>query len=774
MMSGRTCGCGALVLAAAGVVNAQNADRIATVVVMAERREASIQDVPMAVSALTASQLSDGGIVDADGLANRLTTFDVQRNSGLPTTSLRIRRVGNIGNIPTFEPAVGIFVDGAFRSRSFLGMSNLLALDHVEVLRGPQTALYGKNVSAGLIGLYTRKPGDHLRASGEIERGWIDSPGTADSGSASVDVSGPIAAHLGAGIAARVSRHGHTVQNVLPGGKNGDDGREMEARAQLASSPNDALNLRLLLGYMRERDDQGEADVYFAPGAASTQVVGLLQQLGLVPSCPDNTPRNRKVCSVYTNTVDVKSEDATLLAEYRLASGTRFKSMTSWDKYDVLRIEDDAVQLFAPMLFYHDPESGRSIQEELTLQSADDTSFRWLIGAFYYDNHYARGDHGRQPMFGPNGDLAYNPIWQALLGGLSLGIPGQFGIHDSTLNTDYISGFGSVSWQISPKISLRAAVRWQQERKEATINNSVTAPGLSLVSAILTPSTTLAGQPVNGSLSRKTQNVPWSITSQYRLGDEASAWFTVAQGSKSGGFNTGFGDAPRDAREYADETIRHYEIGAKASRADRRLSLDASAFFTSYRNYHDAAFISAQFSVGNAERVEIKGAELEGSFALHERLALDFAFSLADLTYARYTHGLCYPGRVPDGSTPGTCVLTGRHPIQAPPWQVHAGLQYSRPLEAGNLSARLDWSWTDRYNTSFSADPTLTRDAYSDISLRVGVPLRPSLDLVFWGDNLLNKTIPYYDVLLNLFNDASFQSYLAAPRRYGLSVRWHF
>src|SRR5689334_21044334 len=133
------CACGALMLAAAGVVHAQSADRLETVVVMAERHAADIQDVPMAVSALTGRELADAGIVDVDGLAERLPTLDVQRNSGSTTTSLRIRRIGNLGNIPTFEPAVGVFVDGAFRSRSFLGTGNLLAMDHVEVLRGPQT-----------------------------------------------------------------------------------------------------------------------------------------------------------------------------------------------------------------------------------------------------------------------------------------------------------------------------------------------------------------------------------------------------------------------------------------------------------------------------------------------------------------------------------------------------------------------------------------------------------------------------------------------------------
>jgi outer membrane receptor protein involved in Fe transport len=762
-----------LAIAAAGSVAAQSDGELDTIVVRAQKRAAVVQEVPVAVSALSGEQLRIAGVINADDLAAALTTFDLKRSFGLSTTSLRIRRVGNIGNIPTFEPAVGVFVDGAFRSRSFLGASSLLAVDHVEVLRGPQSVLYGKNVSAGLLAVYTRMPGAELALDTEITGGRVDSPGRANAYRAGFDLSGPLGPTLGGGLAGRLERQDATLLNALPGGPDGNDLHRTALRGQVSWSAGEAFELRLLSGYLREKDNQGESDVFLDPGAGSTAVAGLLQTLGLIPDCPDNVPRNRTVCSVATNTVDLEAVDVTLLADYRFANEWLLKSMTSWDRYEVFRTEEDAIQLFAPMLFYRDPELGRSFQQEFQLQSADREDFNWLLGGFYYRNDFVRGDRGRQPMFGVNGDLAYDPIWPILLGGLPLAVPGQLGVHDSELDTRYLSVFGEVSWQLAPQFWLTAGLRWQEEDKRARLANSVTVPGASLISLVLTPAVTLQGAPVNGTLDRTSRDVPWSLTPQYRFSDDAMAYFTVARGSKSGGFNTGFGDAPLAEREFDDEDIRHFELGAKLTLADRFV-INAAAFHTEYDDYQDAAFISAQFSVGNAERVELRGVEVEGTAALSDRLTMDIAASWADLRYAVNTRGLCHPGRTPDGSRPGTCTLSGERPIQAPEWETHLGLTYRRPTTWGGLSARVDWAWTDDYNTSFSADPRLTQPAYSLISVRATAQIGKACEVTLWGDNLLDETASDLDSLLNLFNDASYQSYLSPPRSYGLTLRFRY
>ena len=144
-------------VAGAQVVEGQQVEgqQIEEIVVTAARREQSFQDVPMAVSALNAQRLRDTGVVEFAQIASQVPSLEVEGNTNPFTTSLRIRGLGNLANIPNFEPAVGLFIDNAYRSRSGVAMGDLLDVERIEVLRGPQSVLYPKNVTAGLINVIT-------------------------------------------------------------------------------------------------------------------------------------------------------------------------------------------------------------------------------------------------------------------------------------------------------------------------------------------------------------------------------------------------------------------------------------------------------------------------------------------------------------------------------------------------------------------------------------------------------------------------------------------
>jgi iron complex outermembrane receptor protein len=563
------------------------------------------------------------------------------------------------------------------------------------------------------------------------------------------------------------------MSNALAGGPDGNDDDRLALRGQLSWSPSEQLDLRLLAGYSRVDDDEGESDIYLAPGAPSTAVVGILQQSGFPGECSDNEPRNRRTCSVAMPTLDLETADLTLLGSYRLANGWTLTSVTGWDRYEALRDDDDVSQLLTPVLFFADSEQGSSIQQELRLASTTGIA-SWLAGVFYYRHDYERGMHGKRPMFGPNGDAAYQPIWLALLRGIPLALPGQLGIHDSHLDTRYVSVFGDVVWKLTGRLSLSTGLRWQREEKDAGINNSVTIPGASLVSTTLTPAVSPSGEPVNGTLARRSDDVTWSITPQYGFSDAFMGYLTIARGAKSGGFNTGFGNLPLSAREFADERIRHYELGMRGTQASGRARFSAAAFYTEYRDYQDAAFVSAQFSVGNADLAISRGAELEGAVVLTPGVTADFAISAVDFVYATNTTGACFPGRVPDGTAPRSCNLSGEHPIVAPVWSTHVGLLSQHPMNWGELYARIDWSWTDEYNTSFSADPRLVQNDHSDVGLRIGARIGQDYEIVLWAENLLDEDVTVADAVLSLFNDASYQSFMEEPRRYGATLRVRF
>jgi iron complex outermembrane recepter protein len=741
------------------------AEPVESVIVYAQKRAAPITDVPIAVTTASHEELNAAGVADLGSLAVVKPVLAIQQSVGAATTTLRIRRIGTLGNVPTLEPAVGLFVDGAYRQRSFLA-ADLLDVGRVEVIAGPQSTLYGRNVSAGVVALYTREPTTTASGWGELSVGAFDLTGSPMLFEMKAGVGGPVSNAMSASLAGAYSQHDHTMFNALPGMPDGDNRSRWTWRGQTLWS-NELLRLRLIAGYLNEKDDQGESDVHLEPGSRSANAAATLNQRGLAPVCPDNVPNNRWTCSTATNQLDLEALDVTLIAETSLPNEWAVTSTTSWDRYDARRTEDDVVQLFAPILYFHDLQSGDAFQSELRIATPADARISWLGGIFYYGNTFERGAHGSEPTFGPNGALAFDPVWP-----VPYALPDQQGINDSRLTARYWSAFAEGSWRISKHLQLITGVRWHNEGKEASVTNSVTHEGSSVVANVLTPAVSPTGAPINGTLNRSSNALTWSITPQYRANEHLMSYATIARGSKPGGFNLGTGNAPLAAREFGDETIRHYELGARAT--GERFQLSASAFRTEYHDYQDAVFVLAQFAVGNVERVDLTGFEISAAAALDEHTRFDVSASFADLEYARHSAGMCFPGRAPDGSLPQSCDLSGEHPLNAPPWEIHLGMEHTKTVRWGNLFGRIDWSWTDQYNTTFSADPRLVQKSYHNVGARIGTRIGGSYELTLWGRNLLDENIVQITGLLNFFNDASWQSFLGEPRSFGVTLRANF
>ncbi|MCP4378859.1 MAG: TonB-dependent receptor, partial [bacterium] len=737
------------------------------VTVTAQKREQSLQDVPIAVSALSGESMEDAGILNMEDISRQVPSLEVQSSSSAQTTNFRLRRVGNLGNIPTFEPAVGVFIDGAYRSRAVFGASDLFDIERIEVLRGPQSTLYGKNVTAGVLGIYTQAPADTFTGSLELTGGSIDSPDSANMYHAKGGLSGPLGDNVRGSLGFSYSSADPTMTQALAGGvgEDANDKNRYSIRGQLHWDITDALDARLIVGAVSQDDETYTADVFYDPNGFVPIILGVWQGAGVSTPCADNDAHNRIGCSRLANTEVFDSTEATLLLNYELANGWTFNSVTSWDWFKAELAQDDVVQLSAPVLRFHDTQESESFQQEMRFASAGGESVDWLAGVFYYSNEFKRGDDGKRPMF-LSDTLSAHPAVGAvnnLLFGLPIPIAadGQIGIHASNQDTDYLGVFGQATFNISDRISVTAGVRWQEESKDAAILHSVNDPSPSVISLLLAPAA------VSGTLSRDTDKVTWSLSPQYFVTDETMLFATIANGFKSGGFNTGFGGIPISSREFKDEDIMHYEAGLKTTLADGRAQLGASLFMTNYDDYQDAAFVGSQFTVGNAEEVELTGFELDGSVLIGESLTADFALSYADLEYKAHTSGQCYPGRAPDSPTnAAACDLSGEKPVNAPEWKTHLGIQYDNELSFGDFYARADWAWTDEYNTSFSADPRLLQDAYSWVNFRTGIRWS-NFDVVLWANNLLDETVVNFDAVQNVYagaTDASYQSFLQPPR----------
>jgi iron complex outermembrane receptor protein len=758
------------------VANAQNAPMLEEVVVTAQKRAQSLQDVPLAVSAITGSDLDDAGIGDIEGLARKIPSLQVQSNNGPMSLTFRVRRVGNIGNIPTFEPAVGVFQDGAYRSRPVFTAGDMFDIERIEVLRGPQSTLYGKNTTAGVVSIFSKAPADSFEGNAALDIGQVEGESTADLYRFVGGVSGPLTDSLKGSVGVSLSSQDHIFESALSDSDESvNDVDRQSARVQLQWDASDALTVRLIAGYMQEDDDTYQADRYLEPGSGADTANNILVSVGDAEACSSNDPTDMKHCSRTPQTTDLEASDATLLLDYQLDNGWTVTSISSWDWFKFKGTQDDVVQLASPLLKFHDTQEATSWQQELRLASEGGETVDWLGGAFYYKNDFDRGDDGDRFIFLED-TLSAAPVPSLLLQQLfgtpfpvPFATPGQNGVYSGEQDTEYLGIFGQATWNITDQFALTGGLRWQTEEKDASISQGVTAPGLSLLSANLMVTAN------SGDLDRSTDEVTWSITPQYFLNDDTSLYATVAHGFKSGGFNVGWGSTTLDNREFQDEDIMHYEAGIKSTLLDGRMQVAASAFYTEYDNYQDAAFISQQFSVGNAEKTELKGIEVEGKLLLGQNVSVDFGVSYADLTYDEYSSGLCYPGRTPDNPSTGTCDLSGEHPINAPEWTTHLGLMYQTDVSWGEVYARSDWSWSDEYNLSFSADPRLVQDSYSWLNFRLGTRFDQGYEVVAWIDNVTDEDVVSSYPQLNLFaNDLSYQSYRKSPRSYGLTLRMDF
>jgi iron complex outermembrane receptor protein len=748
------------------------------VVVTAQKREQSLQDVPMAVSALSASALNDAGVQNLTDLSRLVPSLEVQTSTSSVSSNFRLRRVGNLGNIPDFEPAVAVFLDGAFRSRSVFGVTELFDVERIEILRGPQSTLYGKNSTAGVIGIYTAAPSDEFEWRGELTAGNIEGANDAAKYGFKGGISGPLTDTLSGSLGMSYSNNEETQSQAVAGADDANELDRYSVRGQLNWDASDKLSLRAILGTVQQdKNDATSNDYFYDPeGFIAGAILPTLQAAGIGGTCTDNDPTNRKACNNDSTTSDLEAYEGTFLGNYAMDNGWSIDSITSWDYFKFEGEQNDAAQVIAPLLRFHDTQENEAWQQELRLTSAGNESVDWMGGLFYYHSKFNRGDNGDRPFF--LGDTeSNNPVIAALnqqLLGAPIPVPfateGQLGFQDSEQKTDYYAVFGQATWNVTDKFSITAGGRWQKEEKDASILQSVNDPSPSIISIVLSPADVS-----NDNLDRNADEFTWSITPQYFLTEDTMLYLTASHGFKSGGFNTGFGTLPISTREFDDEDIMHYEGGVKTELLDGNMRLAASAFYTEYKDYQDAAFVGGQFTVGNAEKAILQGIELEGTALIGEHLTAEFAVSYADFEYDKNTAGQCYPGRAPDSPTdPTACDLTNENPINAPKWKTHMGLTYEQPVSWGDAYARVDWSWTDDYNTSFSADPRLTQDSYSWVNARIGTRW-DAFEVVVWVDNLTDEDVTMIDAVANIYaGDGSYQSFLSSPRSYGLTFRANY
>jgi len=767
-----------------GVVHAQ----LEEVIVTAQKREQSLQDVPMAVSAVNAQQMQDAGIQTLADLTLYMPTLEVTTTTAAVNNIYRIRRLGNLANVPSVEPAVAIMVDGAFRGRPIFGAGDMFDVERIEVLRGPQSTLYGKNATAGVVAIHTAVPSDEFEWKAEVGAGVMEGGDDANFYNFKGGVSGPLFGNVRGSLGVSGTDREEILSNGYKGGLGVDtnENKRMAFRAQLASDVTDNLSVRAILGNMEIDDASGTAnDITIDP--TSILAVGL-PEAGLPPLlettaavaqgpaglCSDNNPTNHVGCNLADSKTDLSAWEGTLLVDYSLANGWTINSISSWDWYKFKGPQNDVAQSSSLVLQYNPRQESESWQQELRLTSAGGEFLDWQVGAFYYKNEFYYGDKGDSAIFRSDVDSG-NPVWAEILGvafevpyDLPWGTPGQLSYLDGRQKSDYYAVFGQGVFNITDDFSITAGARWQKEEKDMSIDQSINDPSFSVISALLSP---IATGWEGGSDDRDSDQVTWSVSPQYNFSDDIMVYATASHGWKSGGFDIGFGAAPADGREFKDEKLDHYEIGVKTELWDGRARLSASAFTTDIDNYQDPLFIGGQFVIQSVESATNKGVELDGTVLLTENLTTQFAVSYVEFEYDDYKNGACWPGGA-------GCDLSGESPINAPKTKANIGLTWEDDVSWGDYYLSGNVAYTDDYRTTQAVAPDVTdQDSYYWVTLRAGTRW-DKYEVVAWVDNATDEEVVSFAAGLSLLDgfggNNSYQTFMAAPRSYGLTFRVNY
>ncbi len=704
------------------------------IVVTAQRRSERLQNVPIAVSAASAARLEAAGVSNTQELAILTPGLSAPQTAGFAQP--HVRGVGSSTAGAGLEQPVATYVDGVYIAAAPASLLTLNNVERVEVLKGPQGTLFGRNATGGLIQVITRDPKEDLGGAVNLSYGSYQDI-TADA-----YVTGGLASNLSADLAVRYEHQGHGWgRNLATGNYTGDLDHDFAARTKFLFQPDADTQVRLALDY-EDRDSRREAqhlDPQY-PGTFNNPVFGGPFPLG--NRYDTNTDRDQSN--------QLRGGGVSLQIKHDFG-GVSLQSITAWRRTD-LSIFLDTDQTPVPILSVPATSRSKQFSQELQLSSTGNGKFNWVAGAYLF----LASDR-------------WDPF-QVVFGGTPISpvpfVPVTIEERDRQ-RTDSVAGYAQASYEFLPATTLTLGGRYTYERKRADgITNFIVAGGAPLVSPVPAPFDPL-GNPIPDRITFK--KFSYRIALDHRFGRDILAYVSYNTGFKSGGYNL----AVADNQPYRPETIGAAEAGLKTEFFDRHLRLNASAFRYTYRNIQVGRFINGTEAIYNGARARIYGADLDAELAVARGLSLTAGLSYL---HARFTSFPQADFIVPDpripfpnlgGVVPGEA--KGKTLPFAPAFTANAGVDYRFDTSVGAFALNATYFHTNRY---FAApDNVGFQPAYDLVNTSVTWTDRSGkLSVKLWGKNLGDEV---YVTSLVEANQGLIDS-IAAPRTYGVTAGFKF
>jgi iron complex outermembrane receptor protein len=680
------------------------------IVIVAERRKENLQDAPITVTAVSAEALKSAGVTGTADLANAVSGLTMPQSQGTPMP--HIRGVGNTAIGTGIENSVALYVDGVYHGSASFSALTFNNIAQLEVAKGPQGTLFGRNATGGLIQVITVDPQPGF--SGSVDLGY----GNFNTTTEEMYVTGG-SDRVAGDFAFQSSQQGTGWgTNVYNGQQVNRQALDLSARSKWLFNPAEGTAIRVIFDY-----------------AENNSTIGALRNYGNT----HNVYYPLGFANLPTFDIDANQQP------YRYKKGGGLSAQFDQDvgfaslvntlayRQDSIRNGFDVDTGPQPILAVLTQSADTQFTEELQLLSRTGSSWKWATGLYYY--HATNGNVPGTTYFG---GPAVNPKTNITMNS-----------NNSIETTDSVAGYGQATKEVLPKTDLTLGVRYTYEQR------SVDSESAGLIKNVTPVTPTI----INAS---GTSNIPtWRVALEHKFTDDVMAYISDSRGFKSGGYNLTNGDAA-----YSPERLAAYETGLKTQFLGHRLTLNSSLFYYDYKNIQVSRFVNGSAQIYNGAAATSYGLDLDVTAAVTAQLTVRAGIELIRDYFNSFPNADHFL-TCPSGPT-GVCSLsaTGNQLPQTPTASGTLNVDYRQPLahDRGALNYNLNALITSRYY--YAPDNELSQPGYGLLNASIlWTSAHDGYSVRLWGNNLSDKI---YTLGVNQAPGATAASY-AAPRTYGIT-----
>jgi iron complex outermembrane recepter protein len=767
------------------------------IIVTAQKRSEGLQDVPISITAMSGEKINDAGITSLQELTQY--TPNVTVNAGAGTPNLFIRGIGS-GTNQGFEQSVGMYIDGVYAGRGPLAaVPTTMDLQRVEILKGPQGILFGKNTIAGAINVTSAKPTDEFEGMAEV----LYAP---DHGQQQYNIvlSGPLTDDLSGRLAVRHDTFDGWWDNVT----NGDVGPDQDnwyARGSLRWVINDDLEINAKYEHGNFQADASPSAVY------QSDIAGQATAFGPAP-LPVISDGNKGAGEAGT-TKDTNTDVIAVQVDWNLDFAT-FTSISSYSTYD-LKSFGDTDTAAVPAITRTRWEDYEQYSQELRLVSPGGETIDWIAGVYYQQNELDISRRLDELDFTLMGDLSAAPLYSAE--------PGTPTVFDQEGESWAV--FGQATWNATEDLRLTLGLRYNEETKELDkISDSAglqikTLGGNFYSDPTKAPSEWYSIADLRShsftDLDRKEDKWTYSANVQWDVSDDTMVYASVSTGYKGGGYDEAYSGSGAEVRivhpvtnaeiaapvegndasilEYEPEEVTSYEVGAKMSLLDGAAEVNVALFRSEYENLQTSSLVGDAFRVGNAGEAISQGVEVDGRMRLSERLTVGGALAYLDARYEEFNGATCTipqaedpvnnPGcLLEDGTNIASSAETGGQNLKdetlvySPEWSANLFARYVMPLGSTmELTSTVDINYTDEFYSALDLDPNTEHDASTRINARIAlVSTDGTWEVALLGKNLTDEKTYFWKNDVAVTDSNSYWGAPERPRSFALQGRYNF